>query len=139
NNSSRNNTANSSSSQRKTSAPKSRSSARDEKEKRQPKRESTISDEEKTKFNTMLEDLIGTRGAYILDKELSVLGKIPISELESTIKSLNDSVYAVIFDGGVTKELLLTSEKSNVAYLVGMSAKVKSGSKTKIFTPEQLA
>ncbi|MFP4118532.1 MAG: DNA primase DnaG [Candidatus Woesearchaeota archaeon] len=98
-----------------------------------------LSDDEKEKFNKMLEDLIGTRGAYILDKSLNVLGKIPISELESTIKSLNNAAYAIIFDGSVSKELLTTSEKSNVKYLIGMSSKVKTNGKTKVYTPEQLA
>ncbi|MGM5481646.1 MAG: DNA primase DnaG [Nanobdellota archaeon] len=105
----------------------------------QTSKQNGLSDDEKEKFNKMLEDLIGTRGAYILDKNMSVLGKIPISELESTIKSLNNAVYAIIFDGSVSKELLSTSEKSNVKYLIGMSSKVKATGKTKVFTPEQLA
>lgn len=105
----------------------------------QPQQTKGLSDEEKKKFNTMLENLIGTRGAYILDKNLSILGKIPVTELESTIQSLNDSVYAIIFDGSVTKELVSTSEKSGVKYLIGMSSKVKSSGKTQVYTPEQLA
>ncbi|PIN79733.1 hypothetical protein COV16_02655, partial [Candidatus Woesearchaeota archaeon CG10_big_fil_rev_8_21_14_0_10_34_8] len=62
----------------------------------------SISAEEKKSFGTMLEDLIGTRGAYILDAELNILGKVPSSELAATIKSL-DNVHAVVFDGMVTQ------------------------------------
>ncbi|MEA3399489.1 MAG: DNA primase DnaG [Patescibacteria group bacterium] len=96
------------------------------------------SEEEKKLFNKMLEDLIGTRGAYILDKNLEILGKIPISELANTVKSLNNAVYAVIFDGTIEKELVDVSEKSRVKYLIGMSSKVKATGRTKILTPEEL-
>ncbi|MCF7799136.1 DNA primase [Candidatus Woesearchaeota archaeon] len=95
--------------------------------------------DEKEKFNSMLEDLIGTRGAYILDKGLQILGKIPVSELESTVKSLNNTIHAIVFDGDITKELLDVSEKSNVSFLIGMSSKVTASGRTKILTPEQLA
>ena len=95
-------------------------------------------DVEKTTFNKMLEDLIGSRGAYILDKKLTILGKIPVSELEPTIKSLANTIYAVVFDGHVEKELLEVSERSNVTYLVAMNTKIKATGKTKILTPELL-
>ena len=101
--------------------------------------QSNITDQEKKTFNTMLEDLIGTRGAYILDKSLSILGKIPISELESTIKSLNNAAYAVVFDGNITAELVSVSERSNVRYLIGMGGKVTATGRTKVLTPEQLS
>lgn len=105
-----------------------------------PPRRSTISDtEEKAAFNKMLEDLIGTRGAYVLDKDLSILGKIPVSELESTIKSLGNTVYAIVFDGKVDRDLLAVSEKTQVNYLVGMGTKVRANGKTKVITPEQLS
>ena len=104
-----------------------------------PVRTNNITTDEKKAFNKMLEDLIGTRGAYILDKGLSILGKIPISELESTVKSLNNAAYAVIFDGNITTELVTVSERSNVKYLVGMGGKVSGTGRTKILTPENLS
>jgi DNA primase len=101
-----------------------------------PRRNIGPSTEEKEAFNKMLEDLIGTRGAYLLDKELNILGKIPVSELPNTIKSLNNAVYTVVFDGSVNAEILQVSEKSNVSYLVGMGGNVKATGRTKILTPE---
>ncbi len=101
-------------------------------------RRSGPTDAEKETFNKMLEDLIGSRGAYILDKKLSILGKIPVSELENTIKSLANTIYAVVFDGNVEKSLFDISEKSNVNYLVGMSSKLTATGKTQILTPESL-
>ena len=41
------------------------------------------------KFKDLLDDLVGTRGAYILDGELNLLGKVPIMELPNAIQNLN--------------------------------------------------
>jgi len=81
--------------------------------------------DEKKKFKEMLDDLIGTRGAFILDKNFAILGKVPISELKTTIKSLSSGVYAIVFDGEIDKGLVETAEKIHVTYLVGMDKKVR--------------
>jgi DNA primase len=93
---------------------------------RQQRPSPSLSNSEKQTFNDMLEDLIGTRGAYILDEKLNILGKVPITELQTTLKSLNTGVYAVIFDGIIDKDLLSVAEKSNVNFIVGMDNKVKN-------------
>jgi DNA primase len=77
-------------------------------------------------FGDSMEDLIGTRAAFMVDDKLTVLGKIPSSELISTIKSLNSGVYAVILDDIIDQELLNAAERANVQFLVAMDAKVKS-------------
>ena len=102
-----------------------------EKTKQEPVRQRprvTLSEDEKQSFSEMLEDLIGTRGAYVLDGKLNILGKVPISELQTTLKSLNTGVHAVLFDGVIDKELLSTAEKANVNFLIGMDNKVKNRS-----------
>ena len=85
----------------------------------------------------MLEDLIGTRGAYVLDKDLNILGKVPVSELESTVKALKGGVHAVVFDGEVTQKLITVAEEAGIKFLVGMSVQGTSGSVC-LLTPEQL-
>ncbi len=82
--------------------------------------------EEKKKFGEMLESLIGTRGAYLLDEKLSVLGKVPFTELNTTLKSLNKGVYAVIFDGVVDKTLVDTAEKTTVKHIIAMDTRIRS-------------
>jgi len=89
------------------------------------------SPEEKNKFSSMLEDLIGTRGAYILDEKLNILGKVPFSELTTTMKSLGSGIYAIIFDGIIDKNIVLSAERTGVNYVIGMDSKVKD-SETKI-------
>jgi len=81
--------------------------------------------EQKKTFKDMLENLIGTRGAQVLDQNLKTLGKVPITELQATIKSLNNTAYAVVFDGIVDREIAKTAESVNVKLLVGMDSNVK--------------
>jgi DNA primase len=82
-----------------------------------------ISDDEKQKFSGMLENLIGTRGAYILDNTLNVLGKVPFTELATTLKSLNSGVYAVVFDGVADKTIIDVASQVGVKHVVAMDTK----------------
>jgi len=83
-----------------------------------------ISAEEKNKFKSMLDDLIGTRGAEILDSKLSMLGKVPISEMQTALKSIANA-HAVVFDGSIEREIVKAAEESNVRFLIGMDSKVR--------------
>ncbi|MBT7903393.1 DNA primase [Candidatus Woesearchaeota archaeon] len=100
-------------------------------------RKPALSEPEKATFKKMLEDLIGTRGAYILDPKLNILGKVPVTELVGTIKSLTSGVHAIILDGIVDKVLVATVERSEIKYIVGMDSKVKE-SRITILTAEAL-
>jgi DNA primase len=97
-----------------------------------------LTGEEKVKFKSTLDDLFGTRGACIFDPKLNILGKVPLSELSSTIKSLNGGIYALVLDGAVDAELVRLSEKLNINYVVGTSSKFKESSRVSVLTDEQL-
>tara|TARA_Y100000310_G_scaffold105664_2_gene104151 strand:+ start:2703 stop:3992 length:1290 start_codon:yes stop_codon:yes gene_type:complete len=84
---------------------------------------SVLKEEAKAKFKKMLEDLIGTRGAYLVDGKMTILGKIPLTELESTLKSIGN-VYAVVFDGVIDADIVRVLETSNVKLVFGMDSKV---------------
>mgnify|MGYP001574006466 CR=1 FL=1 len=93
-----------------------------------------ISDEQKTNFKQMLDDLVGTRGAYLLDQSMTILGKVPLTELGATVRSLN-SIYAIVFDGEVTQEILQIAERSNIKYVVGMNTEINpSNTRIEILT-----
>ncbi len=97
------------------------------------------SPEERAKFKSMLEDLIGTRGAYILDEELSILGKVPLSELIATIQSLNSGIYAVIFDGIIERNLVEIAERANITYVIAMDSRIRPAeTKLSIITADSL-
>jgi len=82
------------------------------------------SDDEAKTFRRMSEELIGTRGAYILDDKLNILGKVPVSELPVTLRNIS-SAYAVIFDGLIDQELVRIAENANVQHMAAMDSKVK--------------
>lgn len=91
------------------------------------------------KFKQLLEDLVGTRGAYILDAKMSILGKVPTSELVSTLKSLNTGVFAVVFDGSITRDIVMAAERTGLQYLVAMDSSVKPvETKIKLVTQNEL-
>ena len=90
-----------------------------------------ISEIQKRKFKKLLEDLVGTRGAYILDEQMKILGKVPSAELESTLRNVK-GIHTIIFDGSITKELTSLAEIKNVHCLVGMDTKVRP-SNTKVY------
>ena len=81
--------------------------------------------EERAIYKSLLENLIGTRGAEILDSKLKILGKVPMSELATTLKSVGDGVHAVVVDGAIDSEIVQSSESSNVKVLVGMESHVR--------------
>ncbi len=99
------------------------------KEKRFDERKEMTSDQ-KNLFREIAEDLIGTRGACLLDDQMKILGKVPLSELIPTMTNLN-SVYAVVFDGTIDKPLVKTAEKANVQFMIAMDSRVRQN-ETKI-------
>ena len=74
---------------------------------------------QKEEFKLILEDLVGTRAACILDDKGNILGRVPVGEIESTIRSM-ESPYAVVFDGKITSSLAYAARSRGVKCLVGM-------------------
>ena len=101
-------------------------------------KKSRLSSDERNKFLAIMNSLVGTRGAYILDEKLNTLGKVPVMELMPTLKSMNSGVYAVLLDGSVEKDLLAAADRSGVTYLIGMDANVKAGLKTLVMTISEI-
>jgi DNA primase len=93
-------------------------------EKPQLKPSLKISKKEKETYQEMLDDLIGTRGAYLLDKEQNILGKVPTSELPTTIKNMGNSIHTIVFDGTIDRELIKFAERADIKNIVGMNSKV---------------
>ncbi|MBS3135738.1 DNA primase [Candidatus Woesearchaeota archaeon] len=90
----------------------------------QQKPRSDINESEKGVLLGMLENLVGTRGAQLLDAKLNILGKVPVTEIEPTLKSLGMGVHAIVFDGIIERSVITTAEKADVKFLVGMDSKV---------------
>jgi DNA primase len=97
-----------------------------------------LTETEKKTFKQTMEDLFGTRGACIFDQNLTVLGKVPLSELSTTIKSLSSGVYALVLDGPVNIELTRLAERVGVQHMVGTSSTVKGPQRVNILTDDKL-
>lgn len=89
-------------------------------------------------FKTLLDNLIGTKGAYLLDKELTVMGKVPVSELQETLKNLGTGVHSLVMDGAVNKNLISIAEKMNVSYIVCLEAFSGRSNKVKVLSIDDL-
>ncbi len=98
----------------------------------------SLTPDERRVFKETLDDLFGTRGACIFDQGLNIMGKVPLSELASTIKSLNGGVYALALDGAIDFELVKTAERLGVTHLVGTGSKVRESTNVNILTEEKL-
>jgi DNA primase len=91
---------------------------------RKPYYEKPLTPQERDVFRDISEDLIGTRGAYLLDEKLNILGKVPVSELQGTLRSINNA-YAVVFDGSIEREMVRAAERANVKHLIAMNNRVR--------------
>lgn len=91
------------------------------------------------KFKELLDDLVGTKGAYILDEKLNVLGKVPLSELQAAVRGLPSS-YAIVLDGVVDRNTAYLGERANVKFMVGMASRVRPGeTRVKVLSKEELS
>lgn len=76
-----------------------------------------LTEQEKESFQSLFFDLIGTRGAYIVDSNLEILKKVPSSELISVLRNLK-KIYAIILDGTATMLLIRTAEKTMCRHII---------------------
>ena len=53
-------------------------------------------------------------------KNSNILGKVPTSELATTIKSLNGGIYAVVLDGIADRSITSVAEAAQVKHVVAM-------------------
>ncbi len=79
-----------------------------------------LDDRRKETFRKLIEEIIGTRGAYLLDEKLDILGKVPLTELPRSLEGLGN-VQAIVIDGVITTRLLdMTYKNRSIKYIVGM-------------------
>lgn len=101
-------------------------------------REKRLTPAEKKIFKETLEALFGTKGACIFDQKLNVLGKVPLSELSSTVKSLNGGIYAIALDGEVDSELVHLAERYGITHIVGTASKAAETQKVSVLVEAEL-
>jgi DNA primase len=73
---------------------------------------------QKEEFGKILDELVGTRAACVLDEKGNMLGRVPVSEIENTIRSM-ENAHAVVFDGRVTNSIAYAAKSRGIKVLVG--------------------
>jgi hypothetical protein len=92
---------------------------RDDRPRGPPRPRYRLGDKEKVIYKKTLNDLVGSRAACIFNDKNELLGKVPVSELESTLRTVEDP-HAVIFDGKINYRLNEIANRKGVRFLVGM-------------------
>ena len=89
-------------------------------------------------FKEHLNDLIGTRAAAIFDNNMSFVGKVPLKELQMSVRQV-ENPSAIVLDGYIDKILMKFAESVGVQFLVGTSIKDKIfSSKVTVLTDKEL-
>jgi len=105
---------------------------------RRPPREFIPRPEQKEFFSKSLEELVGTRAACVYNDKNELLGKVPVSELFNTLKTV-DNPSVVIFDGKVDLKLATLAKRRGVKFLVGMEKEDFEAWGIKVVTKKDLA
>jgi len=79
-----------------------------------------LSEVEKNLFTEITNDLIGTRAISIIDKDLKVLGRLPLNADFSMLPEVSN-VYAILFDGEIDNKFVDFAVDLGAKYLIGMS------------------
>jgi len=74
-----------------------------------------LTEKEIDKIREVTEDLVGTKGAVLLDEKLEVIRKIPLSQLYNLGMK---RVYAIIIDGIATSSVVRAAEQAGCQHLV---------------------
>ncbi len=74
--------------------------------------------EEKELFKKAMKDVEGKKSACIFNDKGEMLGKVPVADLTSTLRGMDNS-YAVVLDGKVDYRLSAAAKSAGVRFLVG--------------------
>jgi DNA primase len=84
----------------------------------------------------ILKDLEGSGNAEILDDALNILKEVKVENLYDELKSVQNNVYAVVFDGVISQRLIDIAREKGLKHIVAvrMSEVVKKPNQIKVLT-----
>lgn len=83
------------------------------------------------------EDLIGTRGAFVLDENLNILGRVPVKELQDTLENMSENIFAIVMDGTADQKITRLAENRGAKYIVAKEINAQSR-RIKLMTTEKI-
>ncbi|MEM0473552.1 MAG: DNA primase DnaG [Candidatus Aenigmatarchaeota archaeon] len=92
----------------------------------------------KSKIKDILDKMVGTRAAYVFNKRMKMIEKLPLTQFTEENQAIRNAEI-VLIDGSITKEIIDVADKAGIEYLVASSADKKfETTKTKILTLDDL-
>jgi DNA primase len=89
-------------------------------------------------FKHMLEEINGTRSAFLVGKDLKVISKVPLNQLQATLMNFPNT-YSLVFDGLINQAIVDLALSRKVKYLVGNRFKEKvKASGIRVLSADQL-
>ncbi len=98
-----------------------------------------IDENTKNTLLSLLEDLTGTRAAYVLDKDNNILSKVPLAEMTTILDEFRNA-QALVLDSKINQALVDLALQRKISTLVGTgySEQVKSPASMHIVTMEDM-
>lgn len=95
-------------------------------------------DDIKAVFRKALEEVNGTRSAVMLGKDMKLISKVPLNQLQGSLMSF-PGTYALVFDGLINQAIVDLALSRKVKYLVGNRFKEKiKASGIRVISADQL-
>lgn len=92
----------------------------------------------KTKIKDILDKMVGTRAAYVFNKRMKMIEKLPLTQFTEENQAIRNAEI-VLIDGSITKEIVDVADRVGIEYLVASNADKKfETTKTKILTLDDL-
>ncbi|MBI4895166.1 MAG: DNA primase [Candidatus Aenigmarchaeota archaeon] len=100
---------------------------------------SQVDEKTKNTLLSLLEDLTGTRAAYVLDKDNNILSKVPLAEMTTILDEFRNA-QALVLDSKINQALVDLALQRKVSTVVGTgySEQVKSPPSMHILTIEDM-
>lgn len=86
-------------------------------------------DENSKRFlGSLLEDLVGTRAAYLVDRKMQILSKVPLTEIAEIVNDYSN-IFAIVFDGKISQAIVDLALHRKIPCIAAMDFKepVSSG------------
>ena len=96
-----------------------------------------VGTEMKEFLGSLLEELVGTRAAYLVDSNKQILTKVPISEIGNVIDGFRN-VYAIVFDGKINQDIVDLAASRSVPCVAAMDYKERVRGHIRMFTLSDL-
>ncbi len=82
----------------------------------------------------LIDDLTGTRAAFLVDENMQVLSKVPLSELGDVVNDFQN-IYAIAFDGKINQMIVDLADQRKISIVVGKGYAERVEGAAKILTP----